>query len=511
MANAGHGFRPFGIWFVRSMTLSVKALAALICVTYVGMRLWRLTEPCLWFDEIFSVHAAAHDWTGLLWFVAQDLIHPPLFYVLLKIWIAIAGEGVLWLRLLPVVFSMAALGVFLQLCRELKLRASTMLLALTFFTVSGSLIKYAQEVRMYNLLLFLSLLSMWAFLKFVERGSRLWLVTLVNILLVYTHYYGWLVVVSELVAAAFLYRRQLRPMLTAIATAVFAFLPWVAIVAYAARSGSDVEQNLGWIERPGPQTLMTFVFDVIEPFYFQMSTAEPTTRLAVTLPLLIVLVGALLFYLIDRRETDRNIKLLAIFAFVPLVLAFGASWMLPVSIWGSRHLIIVFAPMAILISIVVTGIGSQVIRYVMAASLAVIFAVAGGIHARSPSGKFIWCAFEDAAIAVVDETEVDIYAFEDSTAYQIWHAVGKKVRTFRVRSAGVPEDPAFFLPRGFDDIQTINFDDISADRIWIAYRGAEFLTNDALIEGFRSKGYRVAASKVFAADGVNAVIVLLEK
>ncbi|MDI1241629.1 MAG: hypothetical protein PSX80_06875, partial [bacterium] len=46
-------------------------------VAYLAARLWQLTDGCLWFDEIFSVHAAEQSWGGIWSFVAQDLIHPP--------------------------------------------------------------------------------------------------------------------------------------------------------------------------------------------------------------------------------------------------------------------------------------------------------------------------------------------------------------------------------------------------------------------------------------------------
>src|SRR5687768_3478552 len=88
---------------------------------YVAARLWRLTGTCLWFDELFSVHAARHTWGGLGRFVAADLIHPPLFYALLKVWVAAGGESLLWLRLFPFVASVAALVPLLLLARELRL------------------------------------------------------------------------------------------------------------------------------------------------------------------------------------------------------------------------------------------------------------------------------------------------------------------------------------------------------------------------------------------------------
>src|SRR4029079_11274483 len=101
-----------------------------LIVVYVVVRLWRLTDSCLWFDEIFSVHAAEHSWTGLWSFVGQDLVHPPLYYLLLKIWISIGSESVLWVRSLTVLFSIAALIPFYFLCRSLQLSRLALLTAM---------------------------------------------------------------------------------------------------------------------------------------------------------------------------------------------------------------------------------------------------------------------------------------------------------------------------------------------------------------------------------------------
>src|SRR5215470_6516511 len=131
---------------MRAISFYRIALIVLV-IAYVAVRLWRLTDSCLWFDEIFSVHAAEHSWLGLFSFVAQDLVHPPLFYVLLKVWIAAGGESQLWLRLLPVLLAFIGIIPFLLICRELEFRGSTTLLAFLLFAVNGPLIKYSQEVR----------------------------------------------------------------------------------------------------------------------------------------------------------------------------------------------------------------------------------------------------------------------------------------------------------------------------------------------------------------------------
>ena len=131
-------------------------LLSLAILLFILSRFWRLTSSCLWFDEIFSVHAAAHSWSGLVRFVAADIVHPPLFYLLLKIWIAVGGESLLWLRLFPAVVSIAAIIPCVLLAREVKLNTGETALAVLFLAVNGYLIKHAQEVRMYSLLFFFS-------------------------------------------------------------------------------------------------------------------------------------------------------------------------------------------------------------------------------------------------------------------------------------------------------------------------------------------------------------------
>src|SRR5215213_5818194 len=196
---------------------SAFILPTLLVGLYVAARVWRLTATCLWFDELFSVHAARHTWGGLWRFVAADLIHPPLFYALLKLWTAAGGESLLWLRLFPALTAVAALVPFLLLARELRLGAQGTALALLLAAANGYLIKYAQELRMYSLLLLFALTSLWLFVRLLNsaRASRALLFALffVNLLLVYTHYYGWLFVACEAALLAYADRPKLRAFL----------------------------------------------------------------------------------------------------------------------------------------------------------------------------------------------------------------------------------------------------------------------------------------------------------
>ncbi|MFN2513858.1 MAG: hypothetical protein ABR568_20880 [Pyrinomonadaceae bacterium] len=114
-------------------------------------------------SEIFGVQVARHDWDDIIAYAIKDIVHPPLFYVLLKLWISIGGESLQWIRLFPVLTSIAALVPFLLLCRELKLRAAEINLTLALMAVNAYLISNSQGLRMYSLLLFLRLMLFVAF------------------------------------------------------------------------------------------------------------------------------------------------------------------------------------------------------------------------------------------------------------------------------------------------------------------------------------------------------------
>ena len=221
----------------------VAALVAVLAI-YVGARFRDLTASCLWFDEIFSVHAAEHSWDSILNFVALDLIHPPLFYILLKVWIAAGGENLFWLRSFPVVFSILAILPFVLLCRELRLGFWTVTLAFFLIAVNGSLIKYAQEVRMYSMLMCMSLFSMWLFARYFRTGKGILALTLINLVLVYTHYFGWLVLLSEIFAIVLFQRIKWRPIMVMTLVTAVGFAPWFIEVLYAANSGSELRETL---------------------------------------------------------------------------------------------------------------------------------------------------------------------------------------------------------------------------------------------------------------------------
>jgi len=474
------GHRDHGM---SSMDLSKRVESILVgaaCLVYVGLRLWRLADSCFWFDEIFSIHAAEHTWAGLWWFVAQDLIHPPLFYALLKVWISIGGDGLLWLRLFPVFCSVLALGPFLLLCKELRLEWAAKMWALVFLAVNGAMIKYAQEVRMYGPLLFLSTVSIWLFARFFYKGKNIWLLTLTNVLLVYTHYYGWFVILAEVVLIFCIQRVKTRHVAVMFGIVAAAFAPWAIAVLKAASSGASAAQNIGWIERPAISSLMQFAFDLVEPFYFQQSSVEAASNYLISIPMLLVIVAATIAYFprIGGRANKTAIILLSTFVLLPVLLAMLISWLSPLSVWGSRHLTIAYVPASILCAMFFTEIRQRVFAVSIQIFVVALITAALALQFAQPKPDFVWCAWNDVAESFRTEDGPDqVVVFEDLVAYHIWFALRKTPgkRIFVVNDApGVHEDKAYFLPRGFGEVGRITLDQVPRDGFWMAFRSNVF-------------------------------------
>ncbi|HYE14133.1 MAG TPA: hypothetical protein VD968_06810 [Pyrinomonadaceae bacterium] len=540
MSAGAHVGRAGRLW----PALAAAALVGL----YAAPRLRGLTDSCLWFDELFGVHAARHDWGGLWRFVAADLIHPPLFYALLKIWAAAGGESLLWLRLFPALTSVAALVPFLLLARELRLPRAAAGLALLLAAANGYLIKYAQEVRMYGLLLLLSLFSLWLLARLLAaRGAgparRHAALFAANLLLAYTHYYGWLVVAGEAAFLLFAARRKLPRFLITAALVAACLAPWMVACAREAAAGGGLAQNIGWIERPGAKDLAGFFALLHAPFNFQRSSDEPAFSTAGALAglLLVGLPVALLLLRALRRRRARDdddegdaveifwagagggrraVAFLAFFALFPVAAAALASYALPHSVWGARHLIVAAGPYMLLAGLALARLRLAWLKASALVLLGCWLVLAGALSLARRQPAPVWCAWGDlAASAAREETAgaARVFAFEDLVAYHVWFALdgGRGDGRFKVAVVkgveGVHEDPAFFLPRRFEGVERAGAGALEGPRFWVAFRDRAWDESRPPLGLLRERGYRFERVFEAPARGQRAFFVLASR
>jgi hypothetical protein len=429
------------------------------------------------------------------------------------------------------------------LCRELKLEIKEILTAFVLIAANGALIRYAQEVRMYSLLFCLSLFSLWLFIKLINYlpvraetfGEMIRFPTgifralfVVNLLLIYTHYFGWLVIFAELVAFVYvswgnstaLLRIQRGKRLGAftgsVGLLILCFAPWAfLVISNAAQQNAGFAQNLGWASKPGLRKIIEFILILHEPFYYQQSSVDPTNIWAIALPAALISLGVIIAAIYKQR--DEQILLLTIFAAVPFVVTFIASWVLPYSVWGARHLIIVFAPFILLVSVSIWRLPSARWGYAVSGLLSVIILMGGLLHFAKKPQVFIWCGWRELAtqaekLETAEQTTV--YIFEDDGAYHLWYALKDNPR-FRIVSidgyADMPEDKAYFLPRGFDGIRAADKSVIEGERFWLAFRDLNWNPNKQVLQDMTARGYKIGEPLTFRAQGVTAFFVPVER
>lgn len=225
-------------------TLSVIVLAGL------AIRGRQLTLRSLWFDEAFSWRLLQFPLMDVLERVKLDN-HPPLYFLLLKLWSTLFGPSPLALRSLSVLLgTLTVLGTYFfaeEAFRTFPLHAEggdaaargheIGLIAAALVAFSVLQIRYSQEVRMYALAATLAVFSSLVLLRALHQPDRLrpWLLySGLALLLAYTHYYGLFTLAAQgaYVAGYFLVRANWQ-LLTACRTRLFwhAFLAGTVIVA----------------------------------------------------------------------------------------------------------------------------------------------------------------------------------------------------------------------------------------------------------------------------------------
>jgi mannosyltransferase len=297
-----------------------------------------------WVDEGLSVGIADRPLTDIPGILRQDG-SPPLYYGLLHIWMSLAGSGEKSTHTLSLLFALAAVPVaFWGAGLLFGRRAAWFAAVLT--ALNPYLSQYAQETRMYSLVMLLSMLATALYLRAYtcdERPARRWPV-LFGVALaaaLYAHNWALFLGISMLVAWLGLLflapagerRARLADGALGFGLAALLFLPWVPTLLFqAAHTGAP------WSRKPRYEDL----------------TMEATHRLLghTAWLVLVVAAGAGVAALLragrDRVLTaqGRAAAALLIVGVGTVLLAYGASQLSPA--WAMRYLATAVPPFLLL-------------------------------------------------------------------------------------------------------------------------------------------------------------------
>lgn len=155
---------------MKSITRTDFGVIAGIAALYGLLTFGGITRWSIWFDEAFSAYLMRFDMGGIMHYTAAD-VHPPFYYLVLKLWTLLFGTSDLALRSLSATAILAAIiAVYLFVRHVFGLRAALMSVAL--LALSPLLIRFGQEARMYGLVVLITTLATWLFWVVHQNPSR---------------------------------------------------------------------------------------------------------------------------------------------------------------------------------------------------------------------------------------------------------------------------------------------------------------------------------------------------
>lgn len=223
-----------------------------IFVVGLVLRLYALGSESLWWDEVYAISEMAHPGPLEIVRLSSTDNNPPLLYLILHYWILLAGSSEFSVRLPSALAGALAVLVIYRIGTLLFDRGAGLLAAL-ILALSAYHVRYAQEARAYGLMVFLTLLSFYFFLRLTKGGvSRYSSVGYIisTALLMYTHIYGVFLVASQIIYLL-VSREDLRRWIVPAGALSLLYIPWVVLLAITVLSPEGAWQSgTTWIPDP---------------------------------------------------------------------------------------------------------------------------------------------------------------------------------------------------------------------------------------------------------------------
>jgi hypothetical protein len=377
------------------------------------------------------------------------------------------------------------------LCRELGVRLPAANLAVFLAAVNPFLIRNGQGLRMYSMLLLLGMWSLWLVFRFCRtapgssRGPLVAL-TCVNLLMVYTHYLGWILIALEGAVVIAEARPKVGAFLVSTLCVGAGFAPWAAFVAIRSRPSvglaEDVRQHLRWIERPDWRDVVSYFARLNGAFREGLGSAKVKVLVGFALfdlPLVLAFRNRARIAGIDAadapsRRGSRALAWLAFFTAVPVAIALVVSHLLPFSIFGPRYLILSSIPYLILCAVGLVSVQPKVLRSVAIAA-AMGWAVFGFVEEVRLVGRTDWFFLVGEMRRVEPEPQGPVDVFSLTSQSPVRYALQRDPDPrFRIRS------------------RIAHVNEIDGPRFWLAFQESVAYPEEtrALLHALEEKGYR---------------------
>jgi mannosyltransferase len=275
-------------------------------------------------DEPFSIWWAQHSIPEIFNMLKTEN-NPALHFLFLHFWIKLFGISAFAVRLPSVIFSSFTAGLIYHAGTRFLTR-KTGIAAAFIYTFSTLQLYFAHEARVYALFELLAVCNLYLCLAISRDPGKkrlfIWLF-FCDLLLVYSHYFGWIVVgVQVLVLLLQPSRRSIRkPLLFSILALLLCYIPNFAILF----NRFSTTQGGTWVHKPQFSELYGNINRYLNSRY-------------VTLILLLTGVSGMVILfiknktreMISRLRNDNAFWMIFLWFFFPYLAMFAVSFIMPV-------------------------------------------------------------------------------------------------------------------------------------------------------------------------------------
>jgi uncharacterized membrane protein len=305
----------------------------------------------LWRDEAFSVLVAERPISFL---VTKLGFEPPVYYILLHMWMKIFGNSEIAVRSLSLLAMVIATIVVIGWAEKLYKRHFLSWYLPVFFFLNPMLLYYAFEVRTYAWMVLFTVLSLYYYTE--KRWNHFALSTILGF---YTHSYFIFVPVAQALHWLIMHpgmrkHRSIKswwkePMVRSLVISAAVIAPWVWKVV---REATRLKQ--AWYFPVNINLVMSVLGNMFVGY-----EGTPWYGWKYTAILSVLLLGLFLLAVANRQKRERNL-LFMLMVFTPLTLVIGVSFVKPLFV--NRYLIPVTVAQVFLVIAALEAIRNKLLQ-----------------------------------------------------------------------------------------------------------------------------------------------------
>jgi mannosyltransferase len=340
--------------------LNIGLIFVLLSATL--LRIYNFTTLSLWHDEAFSALLIKYPWKEMFYRIGLD-VHPPAYYVVLRLWSYLFGNALWSLRGFSVFFGVLTVYMVYLFIKAAFKREDMALGAALLVAINPFQIQYVTEARMYTFGTFLLMLSAYYLVRaFESERKKYWLAfAIATSLTMYTHYYLFFSVLAiglfALYYAVKNYGSELRRyknFVGAYILVLILYIPWLKTFKF---QFSQVQENY-WIPKIDKWSIWETNYRLLTG-----TGADTNSHGGQIYVVIAAFISLFLIYKIIKKEINNYKWLVLLCTLVPFVGAVLLS--LKQSIYLDRYFLFAALFYSVAVAIFIFGIQRQKLKYAL--------------------------------------------------------------------------------------------------------------------------------------------------